>query len=122
MNCEITVALPFKRSLKRLSKHYKSLKEDYARFLEDLKENPLLGKELGNHLRKIRFTITSKHKGKSGGARVITYSALITPDKVKIVLLDIYDKSEKETMTDKELQKLMAEIFTSPDFPDSADK
>lgn len=109
MNCKITVAPSFAKSLKRLSKHYKSLKLDYVAFLAELEKNPCLGTELGNKLRKVRFSITSKNKGKSGGARVITYTVFITESDSEIILLDIYDKSERETMTDKELQRLMKE-------------
>jgi len=42
--------------------------------------------------------------GKSGGARVITY-VKITSDKV--FLLAIYDKSDKEDISDKELNELL---------------
>ena len=81
--------------------------QDYADFLEELKKNPHLGTELGNRLRKVRFAITSKNKGKSGGARVITYTVIVTEIDTEILLLDIYDKSERETMNDKELQELI---------------
>ncbi len=93
--------------MKRLSKHYRSLKEDYMRFLQFLKENPFDGADLGMGLRKTRMAITSKGKGKSGGARVITYQICQTEEDVEILLMDIYDKSERETMTDKELRDLM---------------
>lgn len=71
MSCDITYSPRFARELKKLSKHYKSLKLDYANLLESLKANPEQGVSLGNNLRKIRMAITSKNKGKSGGARVI---------------------------------------------------
>mgnify|MGYP000541913016 CR=1 FL=1 len=74
MSCDITYSPRFARELKKLSKHYKSLKLDYANLLESLKANPEQGVSLGNNLRKVRMAITSKNKGKSGGARVITYT------------------------------------------------
>ncbi|MDI7230641.1 type II toxin-antitoxin system RelE/ParE family toxin, partial [Leptospira santarosai] len=49
----------------------------------------------------------SKGKGKSGGARVITCVFLI--EKV-VWLLSIYDKSEKENISDKDLEKAIKEI------------
>jgi hypothetical protein len=52
---------------------------------------------------KIRLAIASKGKGKSGGARVITY-VKITADT--IFLTSIYDKSEKNTISDKELEQI----------------
>ena len=69
----IEVIDEFKRQLKALVKKHKSMKQDYANLICDLKENPYLGVELGNGVHKIRMAIASKGKGKSGGARVITY-------------------------------------------------
>jgi hypothetical protein len=56
---------------------------------------------------KIRMSITSKGKGKSGGARVITY--VVTPDET-IFLLSIYDKSEQVSISNKELTDLIESI------------
>jgi len=69
---------------------------------ESLENEPVQGNPLGKDCYKIRLAITSKGKGKSGGARVIT-CIKITSDKV--FLLSIYDKSEKEDISDKELNK-----------------
>ncbi len=63
-----------------------------------------MGTPLGNNLYKIRLSITSKRKGKSGGARVITY---LKTGEGNIYLLTIYDKSEKDTIYDKEIQKIL---------------
>ncbi len=83
------------------------MKNDYAIFLDELCQNPMMGTELGKHLRKVRFPITSKAKGKSGGARVITHTILIQTDGGNVTLVTIYDKSERESITDKELRQLM---------------
>ena len=107
MNCKITATPDFARELKQLAKRYPSIKEDYKQFLENLRENPLMGTELGKHLRKVRFSIASKGKGKSGGARVITHTVLVKSDGVDITLVTIYDKSDQATITDKELKKLI---------------
>jgi hypothetical protein len=55
------------------------------------------------------MAITSKGKGKSGGARVITYTAdvIVRAEQGQIVLLSIYDKSEQSTITDNEIKRLM---------------
>jgi hypothetical protein len=53
------------------------------------------------------ISIASKGKGKSGGARIIT-NFVIT--NATVYLLTIYDKSEKETITDKELIELLEQI------------
>ena len=51
--------------------------------------------------------ISSKNAGKSGGARVIT---LIRIKVKRITLLDVYDKSDKESISDKELTLLLKEV------------
>lgn len=107
MSCKITYTPDFAKQMKRLSKRYKSLKEDYVNLLNDLRANPSLGIELGHHLRKVRMSIASKGKGKSGGARVITYTLILAETDTEIKLLTIYDKSERENLTDKELLDLM---------------
>lgn len=61
----------FLKDLKRLAKKYKSLRDDYAGLLASLKENPLMGTDLGNGTRKIRLAIASKGNGKSGGASAL---------------------------------------------------
>ena len=43
----------------------------------------------------------------SGGARVITLTVLISETDTNIVLLTIYDKSECENLTDKELADIV---------------
>lgn len=67
MSYRIEVAPEFARRLKKLSKRCKSIKQDYENFLHSLQSNPLQGVDLGKGLRKIRMSIASKGKGKSGG-------------------------------------------------------
>lgn len=107
MSCKITYTSRFARELKRLSKHYKSVKQDYADLLETLRDTPLQGVDLGRGLRKVRMAITSKGKGKSGGARVITYTVLLKEIDSELKLLAIYDKSECDSLSDKELQNIL---------------
>lgn len=107
MNCKIETTPDFARELKSLAKRYPSMKDDYRDFLDALRKTPLMGKELGKHLRKVRFPIASKGKGKSGGARVITHTVLVETDGADITLVTIYDKSDQASITDKELKKLM---------------
>lgn len=107
MNCSIYTSPEFEKTLKGLAKHYPSVKEDYRQFLSDLRKNPFMGTQLGNNLRKVRFQITSKGKGKSGGARVITHTVLISSEEANVTLLSIYDKSERNTISDKELKQLL---------------
>ena len=74
---------------------------------EILSENPTLGTSIGKDCQKIRLAVKSKGKGKSGGARVITCVVAL---KESVILLSIYDKSERENIEDKELDKLLKEI------------
>lgn len=83
------------------------MQQDFANLLESLKENPEQGADLGKGLHKVRMAISSKGKGKSGGARVITLTALISKTDADIILLTIYDKSECENLTDKELEDII---------------
>ena len=92
MNFDIRISSYFAHEAKRLSKHYPSFKNDYNEFLKSLKEDPYQGDDLGNGVRKVRMAITSKGKGKSGGARVITLNILINEENMEINLLLLYDK------------------------------
>ena len=73
-------------------------------------ENPLEGADLGFGVRKVRMSIKSKGKGKSGGARVITYNVTETEDTIDITLLTIYDKSERSNISDKEINDLLKSL------------
>ena len=106
MSCRITTSEDVERRMKRLAKKYRSMKQDYALLLASLTENPFQGADLGQGLRKVRMAIASKGKGKSGGARVITYNVLLAATDTEVRLLYIYDKSERETITDAEIQAL----------------
>lgn len=55
-----------------LTKKYRSLKSELENLGKELSENPTSGTPLGNDVYKVRLAISSKGKGKSGGARVIT--------------------------------------------------
>ena len=50
-----------------------SLKKEIAELAKILQTNPHHGTSIGQHCYKIRLSIASKAKGKSGGARVITH-------------------------------------------------
>ena len=94
----------FEKELKRLAKKYPSVKLDFSVLLHTLKEEPKQGTPLGNDCYKIRMAISSKGKGKSSGARIITCFK-ITLDT--IFLITIFDKSDQENISDKELSDLL---------------
>lgn len=64
---------PFDRQFKRLVKKFPSLKNDFLKLILQLELHQELGSSIGKNCYKIRLTISSKGKGKSGGARVITH-------------------------------------------------
>lgn len=102
----LTIPL-FEKQAKRLVKKYPSLKHDLLSLIRILEREPEHGTSLGNNFFKIRMNITSKGKGKSGGARVITYVRLV---RKTVYLASIFDKSEKSTLTHKELENIFRSI------------
>jgi hypothetical protein len=98
----------FERQFKRLLKKYPSLKADLENLISDLEKNPSVGTPLGKSCFKVRLSIVSKNKGKSGGARIITHFVI---KESNVYLLSIYDKSAKSSITDKELTELLSWII-----------
>ncbi len=107
MSYNVITIPQFDKDLKRLSKKYPSIKKDLSALVDQIADNPKTGNKIIDNCYKIRMTISSKGKGKSAGARVITY--VITTDET-IFLLSIYDKSEQASITDKEIAELVRSI------------
>ena len=97
----------FKRQFKRLAKKYKSLVGDMREMQKEIIADPLLGTDLGGNTHKVRMAIASKGKGKSGGARIITYVVTKEGDTTTVRLLTIYDKSEIANVSDKYIQAII---------------
>ncbi len=107
MSYRIVPTHRFEKELKRLAKKYRSLKDEFSDLLDDIEQNPKLGTPLGNGCYKIRIAIRSKGKGKSGGARVITYLYMTTKT---VYLLTIFDKSERADLRSGELEGMMNDL------------
>ena len=75
--------------------------------LEGVDENPDIGVNLGSNIRKIRLSVKSKNKGKSGGARIITFNIIANIIARKILLVTLYDKSEQQTISDAEIKRII---------------
>ena len=73
MKVEVRITKSFKKVLKPLIKKYPAVINDLEYLQAELIKNPKSGTSLGNNVYKIRLKITNKGKGKSGGARVISY-------------------------------------------------
>lgn len=108
MTVVFTYLEEFKRRAKTLAKKYKSFAKDYSDFLDSMELNPYQGVMLGKGIYKTRMTISSKGKGKSGGARVLTYNVTETDTgEIIVTLLTIYDKSEMDNVSDTYIQELV---------------
>lgn len=107
MNYEIIVKPTFQREAKKMAKHYASFKEDFESLIDELEQNPQLGTDLGHGLRKVRMRIAAKGKGKSGGARVITFTLVVSQQDAILNLLYIYDKADRESISDREIEQLL---------------
>jgi mRNA-degrading endonuclease RelE of RelBE toxin-antitoxin system len=107
MSYKVIPVEKFKKEAKRLIKKYPSLKSELVDLANTLSTQPTTGTPLGNNIFKVRVAIKSKGKGKSGGARVITY--LVTPSK-EIYLLTIYDKAEFDSIDDTSLRRIIEAI------------
>jgi mRNA-degrading endonuclease RelE of RelBE toxin-antitoxin system len=107
MSYRVVTTKKFERRLKKLHKKYRSILVDIAPIFMDLTENPKLGKAIGYDCYKIRVAISSKGKGKSGGARLITYFQFVNG---VVFLIDMYDKSEQEDISDADLRELIEEL------------
>jgi len=104
MSFRIVITDSFRRPGKRLGKKFVSFKADFAALLDELEADPQTGEPLGRDCYKVRMSITAK--GKSGGAIVITCVKVVGKT---VFLLTIYDKSEQDSISDKERDDLLRE-------------
>jgi mRNA-degrading endonuclease RelE of RelBE toxin-antitoxin system len=119
MKVTVRITKNFKSEVKPLMRKYPSLSADLAGLEEQLLLNPKAGIEIGKNVYKVRLRIKSKGRGKSGGARVITLlenyiiAALDhSADEITVNLISIYDKGDVDTISDKEIKRLV-DIFHS---------
>ena len=95
MSYKVDTSTKFEKEAKKLFKKYASLPSEIRKLRVELEENPEIGTLLRPNVYKIRLAISSKNKGKSGGARVITYIKIIDET---VYLLSIYSKGEKDNI------------------------
>ncbi|MFZ4547903.1 MAG: type II toxin-antitoxin system RelE/ParE family toxin [Bacteroidales bacterium] len=101
----VELSANFKKEAKKLSKKYPSLKTELTTLFTELEENPTIGTPLGNDIYKIRLAIASKSKGKSGGARVMSFVKITD---TTVLLFSIFSKGDKDSISDKEIQDLIS--------------
>ncbi|MCA0396571.1 MAG: type II toxin-antitoxin system RelE/ParE family toxin [Bacteroidetes bacterium] len=108
MSYNVLATAFFERELKALAKKHRSLKKDLAALVEQLEQQPTTGTDLGNNCYKIRLAITSKGKGKSGGARIITH---VQVTNTTVYLLAIYDKSDLDNISDNTINERLKKLI-----------
>ena len=106
MSFKVKVTSSFEKEAKPLLKKYPSFKNDLLILINQLEITPDLGVALGGGLFKIRLAIKSKGKGKSGGARVVTF--IIKSDGL-VYLVSVYDKAEFDAIKVIDLLKMLKE-------------
>lgn len=97
----------FFKEAKQLSKKFKHLKSDLKIAVAEIEEQEDFGVPLGYNLLKKRVKNSSIPTGKSGGFRVIIYQKL----EDAIVLIAIYSKTQKDTLSDDELKAILKEYM-----------
>ena len=107
MSYKVLSTPTFQKDTKRLLKKYPSLKSDLLLLVQSLETQPIQGIPLGNNLYKIRLSISSTGKGKSGGARVISLVKVI---REEVFLVTIYTKSERSSISKDDLERMLSDL------------
>jgi mRNA-degrading endonuclease RelE of RelBE toxin-antitoxin system len=110
MSFEIQTTSYFDTEAKRLAKRHRSFIDDLQDFQEELLKNPYQGTELSPGKRKIRLTIDSKGRGKSGGACVITFTYLVDEKDGVVILLLLYDKADASSIKMNVVRKIIKDL------------
>lgn len=109
MQYKISFTSQFTAEFKHLSKRHRSLLSDFAVLKDSLLSNPYQGVELSPGIRKIRMAITSKGRGTSGGARIITATTVVS-EEGRIGFLYIYDKADASSVKLEVIKQMAREL------------
>lgn len=107
MTYKLAFTKSFGRELKKLKKKYPTILADLDRLAVELLKNPTLGNPVYKNCYKVRVSISGMRKGKSGSARLITY---VVYSKLTIFLIAIFTKSERTSISDKEIEDLIKNL------------
>ena len=110
MSFEIQTTSYFDTEAKRLAKRHRSFIDDLQEFQKNLLDNPYQGTELSPGIRKIRLTIDSKGRGKSGVARVITFTYLVDEQNGVVILLLLYDKADASSIKMNVVRQIIKDL------------
>ena len=107
MAFDVILTSGFKKELKHIAKKHRQILSDVNQLIDKLAVNPVIGDDLGKNVYKVRLAITGSSKGKSGGARVITYIKIIANT---VVLAEIYLKSEYDSVDVNKVLKALIDV------------
>jgi mRNA-degrading endonuclease RelE of RelBE toxin-antitoxin system len=107
----VRFANEFEKELYRLSRKYRSIRRDVEPIIEQLQEGRLLGDRLAGftadlYISKVRIKNSDIQKGKSAGYRLI----YLVESATSILLLAIYNKSERSDITEEEIQAIVDKL------------
>ena len=110
MSFEIQTTSYFDSEAKRLAKRHRSFVDDLQDFRDSILKNPYQGTELSPGIRKVRMTIASKGRGKSGGARIITFTYLVNEKDGVVILLLLYDKADASSIKMNVVRQIIKDL------------
>jgi mRNA-degrading endonuclease RelE of RelBE toxin-antitoxin system len=109
MTNTVTVSENFKKEAESLK--FYTLKESIDSTISDLIKDPFCGDPHGLKIYKVRIKDKSKSRGKSGGFRVLYCHISKTDEGITILLMSIFDKSDKATITKADAVKKLNDIL-----------
>lgn len=110
MNFKIQTTSYFDAEAKRFGKRYRSFVDDLKSFRDSITEDPFQGTEIMPGIRKVRMSIETKGRGKSGGARVITFTYLVSEESGNVILLLLYDKADASSVKSNVVKKIVKDL------------
>jgi mRNA-degrading endonuclease RelE of RelBE toxin-antitoxin system len=111
MTNAVIISKTFQREAKDLLKKFHTLKGSIDGLIEKLIDNPYCGEPYGQKIFKIRLSDKSKGGGKSGGFRVLYYHIIKTDEGITTLLMSIFDKSDKDSISKTEALKILSKIL-----------
>lgn len=107
MNYEAIATDFFEKKLKKFSRKYRGIREDYEEFLNEIEKAPYSADRIQGckgPVFKGRMASRDMQKGKSGGFRIIY---LIREGRREIHLLTLYPKGERENLDASEINQIL---------------
>ena len=104
---QIQASAAFQKTLRILTKRYRSLRHEVATLIEQLQLGELPGDQISNigyELYKVRIRNRDAQKGKSGGFRAIYY----VKRRTSLLLITLYSKSDQGDVSADEIRTIIS--------------